>query len=142
MQTDHATAATDEAPPGLLAALLRSSLVRYLVVGGLSFGVDAGILVTLHEGAGAPLLLAATVAFWTALLVNFTLNRVWSFGGVEDVKVSFVKYLTLVGANYLGTLAILSIGTRLGVHYVAAKAVATATTVCWNYIAYRLWVFR
>ena len=135
--------AADVAPaPRRMSALLRSSVVRYLVVGGLSFAVDAGILVVLREGAGAPLVLALTVAFWTALLFNFTLNRLWAFGGREDVKVSFVKYLTLVAANYLGTVAIVKLGTGLGAHYVAAKAVATGTTVCWNYVAYRFWVFR
>ena len=140
MQTDELAPVAAE--PSRVRVLLRSSLVRYLVVGGLSFAVDAGILVVLREGADAPLLLAATVAFWTALLVNFSLNRLWAFGGREDVKVSFVKYLALVGANYLGTLAILKLGTSVGAHYVAAKAVATGTTVCWNYLAYRFWVFR
>ncbi len=141
MQTDQATSPPD-ARRRTLAALVRSSLARYLIVGGASFAVDAGILVALREGVGAPLLLAATIAFWTALLVNFTLNRVWSFSGREDVKISFAKYLTLVGANYLATLGILYVGTRLGGHYVAVKAVATGTTVCWNYLAYRHWVFR
>ena len=140
MQTDEKAAVAAE--PRGVSALLRSSVVRYLIVGALSFAVDAGILVALREGADAPLLLAATVAFWTALLFNFTLNRLWAFGGREDVKVSFVKYLTLVAANYLGTLAILKLGTGLGAHYVVAKAIATGTTVCWNYLAYRFWVFR
>jgi len=141
VQTDQVPA-TPNTRCRALSPLLRSSLVRYLVVGLTSFAVDAGILITLREGADAPLLLAATVSFWTALLFNFTLNRVWSFSGRDTVKVSFAKYLALVGANYVATLGILAVGTRLGVHYVVVKALATATTVCWNYLAYRYWVFR
>lgn len=141
MQTDQAPTAPDTRP-GALRAACASSLLRYVVVGGLSFGIDAGILVFLREVADAPLLVAASVAFWTALLINFSLNRMWSFAGREDVKISFAKYLTLVGANYVGTLGILAVGTRLGGHYVIIKALATGTTVCWNYLAYRYWVFK
>ena len=142
MQTDQSTAPAAPMRPSRLQSFARSSLARYLVVGGLSFGVDAGILVALREGARSPLLVAATVAFWSALVFNFTLNRVWSFGGREDVKISFAKYLTLVAGNYLGTLAILSIGTGIGLNYVLVKAGAAGTAVCWNYLAYRFWVFR
>ncbi|HVE64509.1 MAG TPA: GtrA family protein [Mycobacteriales bacterium] len=145
MQTDHSPAPPAPpapAPRSRLQAFGRSSLARYLLVGGLSFGVDAGLLVALREGAHAPLLLAASVAFWSALVFNFTLNRLWSFGGREDVKISFAKYLTLVAGNYLGTLGILSVGTRVGFNYVLVKAGAAGTAVCWNYLAYRFWVFR
>lgn len=122
--------------------MLRSSLVRYLVVGGVSFGVDAGLLLSLHEGVGWPRLGAATIAFWTALLLNFTLNRAWAFGGHEDVRVSLARYLTLVGINYVGTLVILEVGTRLGAALIVAKSFATGLTVLWNFLAYRFWVFR
>lgn len=141
----------ETAPPAAVAptrrqrrvrSVLRSSLVRYLTVGGLSFAVDAGLLVALREGADAPLLVAATVAFWVALVVNFTLNRLWAFGGHQAVTVSFAKYLTLVGVNYAATLGVLALGTALGVNYVLVKAFATGMTVLWNFVAYRFWVFR
>ncbi len=141
MQTDRATTAADTPRTGL-SRLLASSLVRYLLVGGLSFALRAAILVALREGAKAPILLAATAAFWTALLFNFTLNRLWSFGGRDDVTVSFVKYLLLAATNWAGTLAIHSIGKSTGAPYVAVDAVAVAVTVSWNYLAYRFWVFR
>ena len=125
-----------------IRSILRSSLVRYLVVGGASFAVDAGLLLTLHDGVGWPRLVAASIAFWTALLLNFTLNRIWAFRGHEDVKVSLARYLTVVGFNYLGSLVILEVGTRLGAALIVAKALATGLTVLWNFLAYRFWVFR
>ncbi|HVE98899.1 MAG TPA: GtrA family protein [Mycobacteriales bacterium] len=125
-----------------IRSVLRSSFVRYLAVGGASFAVDAGLLLALHEGAGWPRIVATSVGFWSALLMNFTLNRLWAFGGHEDVKVSLVRYLTLVGFNYVGTVAIVEVGTRLGAALIVAKAFATGLTVFWNFIAYRFWVFR
>ena len=48
----------------------------YLVVGGLSVVVDIGLLVLLRESYGVPLGAATTVAFCTAVVVNFLLNRI------------------------------------------------------------------
>ncbi len=142
MQTDQSAVPAAPIRQSRLPAFAQSSLARYLLVGGLSFGVDAGLLIALREGADAPLLVAASIAFWSALAFNFTLNRLWSFGGRADVKISFAKYLSLVAGNYLGALAILSIGTGIGFNYVLVKAGAAGTAVCWNYLAYRFWVFR
>ena len=54
---------------------LRRQLFYYLVVGGLTVVVDIGLLALLHESYGVPLGAATTVAFCTAVVVNFLLNR-------------------------------------------------------------------
>ncbi|HUG83067.1 MAG TPA: GtrA family protein [Euzebya sp.] len=120
-------------------------LVRFGVVGGLSAALDLGLLVALRELGGLPVALATTIAFWTALLVNFGLNRAWSFGagggGVVAVGVPFARYMVLVGINYAATLAIVTGGVALGVPYALAKVVAIGLGAMWTYVAYDRWVF-
>lgn len=129
--------------PGTARRATRSSVLRFLAVGGLSYVVDAGTLAALHGGLGVPLLAATSVAFATGLAVNFGLNRTVVFaarsGGLPG---QFTRYLVLVGVNYLLTLLIVGGLAALGVNYLLAKTIAVALNAMLNYTAYRFWVFR
>ena len=116
-------------------------VLRFLVVGGLSAALDVGLLVVLRELVGAPLGVATTVAFWTALVVNFSLHRTWSFSHASAPAVPFARYLVLVGANYLATLGLVTGGVAVGAPYVLAKVVAIGVGVAWTFVAYERWVF-
>lgn len=133
-------------PPGAAARpSTLAKLVRFGVVGGVSAAVDLGLLVGLRELVGLSVALATTIAFWTALLVNFGLNRAWSFGagggGITTAGTPFARYMVLVGINYVATLAIVTGGVALGVPYAVAKVLAIGLGALWTYVAYDRWVF-
>jgi putative flippase GtrA len=158
---DPVAAAAGPGEPSASAGARRgpdvARIARFLVVGGLSAAVDVGLLVVLREVVGASVPVAATIAFWAALLVNFALHRAWSFAApveppaegtttptaaaVRDVGGSFARYLVLVGVNYVATIAIITGGVALGVPYVVAKVAAIGFGAAWTYVAYARWVF-
>lgn len=115
---------------------------RFLLVGALSYLADAGTLAGLHGGAGVALLIATSVAFVVGLAVNYGLNRVLTFGSAAPVRYEVARYLLLVLANYLITLAFVGGLTAAGLPYLAAKTVSTAVLAVANFLAYRSWVFR
>ncbi|MFI2753067.1 GtrA family protein [Cellulomonas sp. P22] len=115
----------------------------FLVVGVVSFGVDAGLLVLLAGPVGIPPWLAATISFWLSVLANFSLNRVL-FGTRDADKLlshSF-RYGVLLGANYCVTLAGIEVAQAVGLGLFIAKTATTAVTSIWNYFLYRHWVFK
>jgi putative flippase GtrA len=123
-------------------AALGPAALRFLLVGVVSAGTDLALLAGLHGVAGIPLLTATTLAFWASLVVNFALNRGWVFptaGG--SARGQAVRYLLLVGANYLATLALVGGLSAAGVPYMVAKLVALAAIACWNFVLYRHWIF-
>lgn len=121
----------------------RGKVLRFLVVGGLSAVIDLGGLIALRELAGLPVPVATTIAFWTSLLVNFALNRAWSFGaGQHPAAAPFARYMVLVAANYTATLVIVTGGDAIGVPYALAKVVAIGLGAIGTYLAYDRWVFR
>ncbi|WP_163275292.1 GtrA family protein [Cellulomonas iranensis] len=127
---------------GRAAPTGRRSLVLYVLVGGLSYVVDAGLLVLVTGPLGGPVWLGTTVGFWTSVVVNFLLNRaVFSQGDASSVSHG-VRYGVLLGVNYLVTLLIVHVGTTWGLPPVVPKTVAVALTTCWNFVLYRVWVFR
>lgn len=119
------------------------AFARFLVTGGISYLVDVGTLVALHSGLDWSLGLATTGAFAVAFVVTFTLNRIWVFqAGEEAAAGQVVRYLVLVGVNYLATLAIVLGLAQVGVPVVVAKTVAVVAIALSNFFLYRAFVFR
>jgi putative flippase GtrA len=118
------------------------SLPRFLIIGVLSFVVDAGTLFIAHGLLKVWLPLATTLAYGLSFVVNFGLNRRWAFGSTAAVNRQAARYMALVGVNFVITLLIVNGIAALGVSYLLAKVMATAVIAGINYLAYRNWVFR
>ena len=142
---DPRVAATEERdlqhPAGSPPSTARS-LPRFLIIGVLSFILDAGTLYVTHGVLKMWLPLATTLAYAVAFTVNFSLNRLWAFGSTAGVTGQATRYIVLTGVNYLITLLIVNGLAALGMSYLLAKVIATAVIAGINYIAYRNWVFR
>lgn len=123
-----------------VAGLLRR-WVSYLVVGATSTAVDLGLLVLLHEGAGAALWVAATFGYWSSVIVNFTLNRHVSFGDRPGGRTAVVRFGVLLGVNWTLTLLAVSAAVHLGWPYAVGKVGVVGLLTVLNYTAYSRWVF-
>lgn len=133
---------TDSRPPSVPRLRLQHQLFCYLVVGGLTVVLDVGLLALLHESFGFPLGLATTVAFCTAVVVNFLLNRTaMSSWGSRGLTQHALRYGSLVVANYVITLAVVTTTGHVGNRYLVAKVAVVAASTLWNFLLYRHWVF-
>lgn len=134
--------ATDSRSPSVPRRRLPRQLFWYLVVGGLTVVVDIGLLALLHEFYGVPLGLATTVAFCTAVVMNFLLNRTaMSSWGSRGLMRHAFRYASLVVANYVITVAVVMTAGHLGDRYLVAKVAVVAASTTWNFLLYRHWVF-
>lgn len=133
---------TDSRSPSQPRPRLQRQLFYYLVVGGLTVVVDIGLLGLLHESYGVPLGVATTVAFCTAVMVNFLLNRTaMSSCGSSGLTQHALRYGSLVVANYVITLAVVTTAGHVGNRYLVAKVAVVAVSTLWNFLLYRHWVF-
>jgi putative flippase GtrA len=133
---------TDSPSASVPRPRLQRQLLCYLVVGGLTVVVDIGLLALLHESFRVPLGLATTVAFGTAVVVNFLLNRTaMSSWGSRGLTQHALRYGSLVLANYVITLAVVTTAGHVGDRYLVAKVAVVAGSTAWNFLLYRHWVF-
>jgi putative flippase GtrA len=133
---------TDSRSPSVRGLRLPHQLFYYLVVGGLTVIVDIGLLGLLHELYGVPLGVATTVAFGAAVLLNFLLNRtLMSSSGSSGLTQHALRYASLVVANYVITLAVVTTAGQVGDRYLVAKVAVVAVSTMWNFLLYRHWVF-
>ncbi|MEU4622565.1 GtrA family protein [Actinoplanes sp. NPDC023801] len=128
-------------PAGSVLRLTRSSGFRFLVVGGTSVVVDAGLLYVLHGLLGMRLEPATALSFLAGLVVNFALNRQWSFASTGRMGSQAVRYAVLVVVNLLVTVLMVKALTTLGLMYLVAKVLTTAVLSVVNYFVSQKWIF-
>lgn len=120
---------------------LRAQFLRYAVVGGLAFAVDAGLLWALTALAGIYYLLSAAISFTAGLVVNYLLSRFWVFDRrtLSSTTLEFTIF-TLIGIVGLGLNQLLMWGftEKLGVYYLLSKCFAAGFVLLWSFGA-RKW---
>ncbi|MGS0560822.1 GtrA family protein [Microbacterium aurugineum] len=126
---------------GAVRRLWSHSAVRYLVIGGFCFVVDAGLLWFAHDVLGVPLAIATPIAFLASFAVTYTLQRVVAFASDSKVVPSVARYTALVIFNTIATTGIVWAVDQLGGGWFLGKVLAVIATTVWNYFAYRYWVF-
>jgi putative flippase GtrA len=119
-----------------------ASLVRFGVTGVLSVVVDVGTLTGLHSGLGVPLFWATLAAYALGLLVNYSLNRNWTFQTKAEHRRTLIRYFTLVAFNFTSTELIVFLLPHHGWHYLVGKAIAVGLNAIINFTVGRIWVFR
>ncbi|MFC4109049.1 GtrA family protein [Micromonospora zhanjiangensis] len=124
-----------------IASLTRRSSVRFLIVGGLSVATDTGALFVFHGVLGLWLPVATVLAFATAFVVNFGLNRVWAFGATGAVGGQVWRYLALVLVNLVATVLLVQGLTWAGLPYLVAKVVTAGALAAMNYVVSKKWIF-
>ncbi|MET3919700.1 GtrA family protein [Arthrobacter sp. UYEF20] len=117
-------------------------MARFLIVGGLSFAIDFGLLTLLHEVFGVELWLATPIAFLTSLVFNFVLQRVFTFRAQNGRSVSLLKYCLLVAFNTAAVDFIVNFAEWMGLGYQIGKIASTALITAWNFLLYKHWIFR
>lgn len=126
--------------------LLRSSLLRYLVVGVGSLVIDYGLLLFSYHVLGFELAVAATLGFLVGLIANFIMNKLWSFQETSRSVKRSLYQLTLYGAlvvfNLLFTNLFIVYVDQFGIGPEFSKIITTALTTLWNFILYKKVIFR
>lgn len=116
-------------------------IAAFLIVGGLSAAIDAGVFLLLHNLAGVPPVIASAISFMSAFVVNYGGNRRVVFRAQQQ-RGTLWRYIVLVLANLGLSAGLVGLGVAAGLDPVVAKAISIVVIAVVNYVAMRLWVFR
>jgi putative flippase GtrA len=129
------------APSGTLVG----QFARYLVVGGVAFCADFGLLYLLTSQAGVQYLISAAIAFLFGLAINYALSRIWVFNKrvMSNGSLEFLVF-SVIGVVGLGfnEAMMWAMHELLHLHYLMAKVVSAAVVLLWNFGARKLMLFR
>lgn len=116
---------------------------RYFVVGITGLIMDVGLLYIASEWFHLP---PTHALFGTQIVVIayvFFMNRQWSFQSAGAKHRQFIKFLIVLGFNYLIGVSAMYLGhDKLGIHYEIVRVTTVALSVSWNFLLYNYWVYR
>lgn len=111
--------------------------LKFGVVGFSGVFVDFGITWLCREKLRLNQYLANSTGFLTAVVSNYTLNRIWTFESHDpSVATQFSKFLlaSIVGLAINNGIIYL-LNERFRVNFYVAKLIATAVVTLWNFWA-------
>lgn len=123
---------------------VKSTSLRYFMVGFLVLISDYFILNLLHGKFGIGLLFSATIAFVCGSLTGFLFHSQWTFKyELSNRKILKFSHFILVGVVGLITtdLIIYIFTINFDLQYNLSKTIAVIVSIAWAYLANRWWVF-
>lgn len=124
--------------------LSRSTLVRYLCIGGLSYAVELTSIYLLIYLFSLTPVEASAIAFWIGLVISFFAQKIFAFSNtnfsLSHLSKQTVQYGLLVIFNYIFTLLFIYIlrDYEVGI----TRTIALAITTFWNYLIYKSLIFK
>lgn len=122
-----------------------NQLLRYTVVGGVSFLVDYSILFSLTKYVGLYYLISATISFLVGLVLNYILSTHWIFkkSRLSNKSVEFTVYgLIGVVGLLLNSILMYLFTDVLQIHYMLSKLVAASLVMIWNFYGRKVVLFE
>lgn len=127
-------------------------MLRFLVVGGVSFLIDFGLLIAFQElvfkTTRNGVLISAAISFSVSLIVHYLLAVFWVFrehkvaSSTEHAIASSLFIITNVIGLGINEVAMWVGVTLLTYHYILVKLVATFVVMFWNYACQKLFIFN
>ncbi|MHB8660820.1 MAG: glycosyltransferase [Minisyncoccota bacterium] len=123
----------------VLRTMLYKRVVRFTIVGGTAMLVNVAILYMLTNGLGLWYVVSETIAFIAALLYNFTLQKLWTFGRTRGSAMRQGTWFVGINlANLALNVALLYIFVEfLGLWYIAAQIIASLLIAIESFFFYR-----
>ncbi|MES2901286.1 MAG: GtrA family protein [Pseudomonadota bacterium] len=115
-------------------------LLTYLTGGVLSALLDVGLMQLLIV-QGVNYVWATTAGFITGLLFNFAFHARMTFAAPMR-GATFVRYLCVVGMNYLLTLACVSASVELAGMAVIGKLASLPLVAAIGFVLGKRWIFK
>ncbi len=120
-------------------------LFRYIIVGGVAFLVDYGLLYVLTEFMHLYYLISATISFILGLAVNYLISTNWVFrhSKLSNRMVEFTVYSIIGVIGLLINNFLLYFFTDyLHIHYMISKLITAILVMGWNFFGRKLILFK
>lgn len=114
-------------------------ILRFCLVGGVSFLIDYSLLFALTEWAGLYYLYSSAISFSVTVVFNYWLCVIYVFKGAgkQTARQAVIFFVTGALGLALNQFCMWLFVAVVGLHYMIAKLFATAIVTIWNYVTKR-----
>ncbi len=119
-----------------------SQLLRFVVAGGVCTLLQYLILVAGVEVMGIDAVLASATGYLVSAVLNYALNRRYTFRSATAHRVALVRFAVVVASGMaLNIAGMRLLHTYLRWHYLYAQVLVTLLVLLWNFAWHRYWTF-
>ncbi len=122
---------------------LITQIWRFGIVGVICTLIDFGVLTSLKEFLGVHYLVANAASFTVSVIANYILSMKYVFHGKKDTSRvrEFIIFTVLSALGLLLNQLIMWITVDgMSIYYVAAKVIATAIVMIYNFVTRKLFL--
>jgi putative flippase GtrA len=121
-----------------------AQLVRFIITGGFTAGIDFLLLVLFVEAFLLHYLLASGISFIVGVTINYLISRHWIFeGGRYRHSVEFLGFFVTGGIGLvLNQMILWFFVGHLSVDYKISKTISIFVVTFWNFTTKKYLVFR
>lgn len=118
-------------------------LLRFVVVGGVATAIHYLILITLVQAQLAEPVLATSIGFSISALVNYFLNKQFTFASTRAHSSAFPRFaaVAFLGLGFNAMLMWIFVDL-IALHYLVGQVAATVGTLSITFLGNHLWTFR
>lgn len=120
-------------------------LLRYLLSGFFCAALEYSVFQLAHQLFGLSLIVANTIAYALAFIVNFLITKFLVFNAPQksSTRYQFIAFSLLVAFNYtLGTWLLVYLVESLQLQAGVSKILSMAIVAIWNFFIYKKVVYR
>lgn len=125
--------------------LQKSTILRYIAVGGISYVAEMTILFSLINILRLGNVVAISIGFWSGLIISFLLQKILTFKNNElspkRLRNQTIYYGALVLVNYGFTIALTTVLSPI-MGIAVSRTIALVITTIWNFIIYKKIIFK
>ena len=116
--------------------------VRFCVVGATTTVVYVTIILSLLKLTGLPLAPASAVAYLFAMVLNYLLQRNWTFVSKKKHSIAVPRFIFVHAIGIvINALTLQVLTVHVGLRYAVSQIVAVLLIAVWSYLALKIWVF-
>jgi putative flippase GtrA len=123
-----------------LNALLTPQFIVFIAGGLLCAVIDIGVMQWLIAQQTSPVI-SASSGFLAGLLVNYAFHAKVTFKNVAT-PATFVRFICVVGINYLITIALVALGVALWQSALVGKLVSLPLVAVNGFFLSKYWIFK
>lgn len=121
---------------------MKAQILRFAIVGLAATVTTYAVLITAVEGFQVNAVSASVVGYAMGIVVNYVLNRRYTFGSTQKHRTAIPKFLVVMGIGMALNAAIMYAGINwIEMNYLVAQLAAVAVVLTWSFTINRFWTF-
>ncbi|HWV14375.1 MAG TPA: GtrA family protein [Cellvibrio sp.] len=116
--------------------------IKFLGIGGLSTLLQFALLALLVEFNLAPEVIASALSYFLSSIFNYLANYYLTFSSNSSHSKTLPKFAVTVGLGLTVSTLLFAVFFKLLGNYLLAQVLATGITLCLNFLAHKLWIYK